>query len=115
QRSHADSLCLSIQPSELHMIYRRAPAVALFAVLFEECATCFEECEERAECELVYGGAMPTWSACSRAYWPPACSSFSCVPTSTILPSLRTRIRSARLMVPKRWAITKVVRPRIKR
>ena len=51
------------------------------------------------------------WLAYSRAYAPPAASSSSCEPCSTIAPCSMTRIESASRMVDSRCAMTNDVRP----
>src|SRR5262249_21956366 len=53
----------------------------------------------------------PNWTLYRWAYSPPRASSSSCVPSSVILPSSSTTMRSAWRMVDSRWAMMSVVRP----
>src|SRR6478735_1828036 len=87
----------------------------------EVCINVSAEARGRAPCVPVpwdqrtgWSSAAPgrsNWVRCSSSYRPPAASSSSCVPRSTIRPASTTRIRSAARTVDRRWAITTAVRP----
>lgn len=64
----------------------------------------------------VIGWSSPvSCMATRRAYTPPCARSVSCVPCSTTWPASNTTIASASRTVDRRCAITRVVRPRIRR